>query len=218
MPRYKTKGGAQKHKRVDLTKYEGLTTLKHGMRDDTTIIRWFPRGNTKPLQIVKESIYSITHSRDAEFISQNIASEMKTKNLIITDATANVGGNTLSFAKHFTKVNAVEIDPDTCSALKNNVRAYGYKNVDTFCCAYTPTYKQDVVFMDPPWGGIDYRKHDKMMLFLGDEPIYEIANKIDAKLIVIKIPNNFDIAEFKKHVKNVSVRQFARYKVMHIKP
>eukprot|EP01052_Picozoa_sp_SAG31_P044133 SAG31_NODE_7586_length_1647_cov_1.270026_3_plen_181_part_00 len=35
--------------------------------------------------------------------------------VVITDATACVGGNTLNFAQHFDRVNAVEIDPQRCA-------------------------------------------------------------------------------------------------------
>ena len=38
----------------------------------------------------------------------------KKRGLTITDATACVGGNTISFSKQFANVNAVELDRDRC--------------------------------------------------------------------------------------------------------
>jgi tRNA/tmRNA/rRNA uracil-C5-methylase (TrmA/RlmC/RlmD family) len=56
----------------------------------------------------------------------------KSKKIIITDATANNGGNTIHFAFDFHHVNSVEIEKDQFDILKNNIDTYGIKNVTLY--------------------------------------------------------------------------------------
>lgn len=44
---------------------------------------------------------------------------------IVTDACACIGGNTLSFARHFHAVHATEVDPQRCDMLKHNCQISG---------------------------------------------------------------------------------------------
>ena len=70
-----------------------------------------------------------------EFTAQIISNIIKLKypnTKIIADMTANVGGNTLNFAKHFDKVYSIEINKNTFDMLNNNIKVYGYKNIKTF--------------------------------------------------------------------------------------
>jgi tRNA/tmRNA/rRNA uracil-C5-methylase (TrmA/RlmC/RlmD family) len=50
----------------------------------------------------------------------------------IIDATANVGGNTLSFALHFNEVLSFEIKKETCKMLQSNVNFYNLNNAVVF--------------------------------------------------------------------------------------
>ena len=87
------------------------------------------------LLITDESIYSISKPRDAEKIIKLIKHVYKKDifNATITDGTANVGGDTIHFSKHFNKVNSVELNPLHCKALENNLRVYKRKNVNIIC-------------------------------------------------------------------------------------
>ena len=70
-----------------------------------------------------------------EFTAQIISNIIKLKypnTKIIADMTANVGGNTLNFAKHFDKVYSIEINKNTFDMLNNNIKVYNYKNIETF--------------------------------------------------------------------------------------
>ena len=85
---------------------------------------------------------------------------MNLNNLIITDATAGIGGNTISFANNFFKVNAIEINKKRFDFLKNNINVYNFNNVEIINNDYIKimkTLKQDIVFIDPPWGGRNYK-------------------------------------------------------------
>lgn len=182
------------------------------------------------IQISNESKYSTTPPKDADRISKIIKTYFCKNNndnnicdITVTDATSNVGGNTLSFAKFFTKVNAVEYNKIHCDMLKNNVNLYKYdKKVNIICDDYTKVMmelKQDVVFFDPPWGGSDYRYKDKLPLKLGDILIQDIVNKLKntTKMIVLKLPQNFDFIEFFKtniYTKKIHFYQFRKYVVI----
>ena len=59
--------------------------------------------------------YSISLPKDAEIITSLIDYHIKKmqlsiENLIITDSTAGIGGNSISFSKKFKFVNSIEID------------------------------------------------------------------------------------------------------------
>ena len=57
-----------------------------------------------------------------------------------------------------------------------------------------------VLFLDPPWGGPDYKKHNSLTLYLGKNKLEEIvqkwvnmvSKKDKLKLILCKVPNNIN--------------------------
>ena len=124
--------------------------------------------------------------------------------LTITDATANIGGNTISFYLNGFTVNAVEKDELTCQILKHNLNVYKLPIDSVHCCDYLSIYKdlkQDVVFLDPPWGGPDYKKINQLDLYLGENPPINIidicAGLFEEKkvsLIALKLPINYNLS------------------------
>lgn len=155
--------------------------------------------------------YSVTSYQESDKISKIILSFFKNNNIIITDGTSGIGGNVLSFCKYFKHVNAVEYSPVHCKILSHNVKKiYGKKNVTIMCNDYTKIFlklKQDVVFLDPPWGGSAYKKKPRTYLHLGNYNITQIINKLTnkTKIIVIKTPYNFDITHL---INNVPYKKF----------
>jgi len=119
----------------------------------------------------------------------------------LTDGTANVGGNTISFyLSGIQTVNAVEIDKTTCDMLINNLQTYKLPTVNVHCCDYLSIYKnlkQDIVFLDPPWGGPEYKKASILDLYLGQTNIIDICAELmgekKASLIVLKLPINYNL-------------------------
>ncbi len=188
-----------------LTKTEELTTeIKLSPND----LKWFfnPKNvkgkfvDLNLLKLTKESKYSVTPWQEASFITNNIITFFNSKDITITDATANVGGNSIDFYNNEIEVvNSVEIDPKTCEFLKNNLKVYGYEINTVFCNNYVDIYKtlnQDCVFFDPPWGGPDYIKKDNLDLFLGDVNVVDIIKNLfdmgKTKLVVLKAPINYN--------------------------
>ena len=135
--------------------------------------------------------------------------------LVITEMTAGVGGNVLNFAYHFKYVNAIEIDKLRFDYLNINLKLFDIHNVNTY---NTDSMKllidhndlvQDVVFFDPPWGGKDYKLQSLMKLNFMNEPIETICKKLlskdRVKIVVLKLPNNYDFNFFEEELKNFKI-------------
>lgn len=116
---------------------------------------------------------------------------------IITDATACMGGDLVRFSKHFRMVNGIEILEENFSLLVQNCKHFGCQNVNLFCQNYLDIFdmlKQDIIYIDPPWGGIDYKNKNTVSLKIGHLELWEliilIKEKKLAKFIFIKAPMN----------------------------
>jgi hypothetical protein len=60
-------------------------------------------------------------------------------------------------------------------------------------CAGMP---QDIVFLDPPWGGKGYKQREKIELFLSHKPIHEVCAELGkhARYVALKLPLRADTA------------------------
>ena len=165
------------------------------------------------LEFTKESEYSITPWKEATIVTKKIIDFFASKKITITDATANVGGNSIDFYNNnIENVNSVEIDGVTCEILKNNLSVYGYKTTNVYCADYLNIYmklNQDCVFFDPPWGGSDYIKHDRMDLFLGETNIMDVIHELflqkKVSLVVLKAPKNYNLEELKNRFREYTI-------------
>ena len=179
------------------------------------IDRLFPDVNTlqlhHKLKINQESIMYITIPTDAEQITRIIKNHLaeisrEGTDIVVCDATAGVGGNTISFAQHFGKVHAVEVDTERFNYLTNNVNAYRFENVTLHhgdCHVVVPQIgPQDVIFVDPPWGGKGYKKREKVVLRMGDSDVEDTCLRFltSAKILVVKLPKNYDVEHFYRRV------------------
>jgi len=155
------------------------------------------------LQISNIGKYSISKPDDALIINKIIFKYFKkNKRIIITDATANNGGNTIHFAFDTHHVNSIEIDTEQFNILKHNINTYGLKNVTLYNDDYLNvmnTIRQDVIFIDAPWGGPCYYKIKDLDLFLGKQNIVNIVKDLydnkTFKLCVLKVPKNYNFAK-----------------------
>lgn len=167
----------------------------------------------KKLKISNIGKYSMDKPDKAQILSDLIKENMGTTDLVITDANSNMGGNVINFAKNFNFVNSVEIVPFHCEILKNNIDVYNLLDkVKIHCNDYLDIMfelKQDVIFFDPPWGGPDYKKEKNLNLYLDNINIIDIVNELydNAKMIVLRIPRNFNIVDLLRRVeyKNVNI-------------
>jgi 16S rRNA G966 N2-methylase RsmD len=166
----------------------------------------FPQIDYTKLLYDTEGLYSITNPIEAEEISKSIISNFNNPDLInIFDGTGGLGGNTINFSKNFKNVTVCEINNERYSMLVNNINQYNLKNVktlnnDSVNYLFDNYNNYDVYFFDPPWGGPSYKKHKNLNLKLGTKSLLDIAkflkNKTENKLLVYKIPKNYDLNEF----------------------
>jgi hypothetical protein len=177
----------------------------------------------KDLQLDQEAMYSVTNQRDADSMSKILLAHIekvyqkfpssdkdkdKGKRWIITDGTACVGGNVISFAKYFDGVNAVEIDQIRFDMLARNVGVLGLdedNKVQLYQGNYVEGYRelrQDIIFMDPPWGGPSMMSLDRVRFPLGGVPLRDLCESFrDAqccKVVALKLSPNYDIKEFEE--------------------
>ena len=152
------------------------------------------------LKTTSEGSYSITRRRDAERIMIVLGNIFKdTSKMTITDATACIGGDTLNFALRFAHVHSIEISQENFDALENNLKVYGLHNVTLHHGDSTKIFNwnTNVLYIDPPWGGKDYRKHKELDLFLSETRLdcwlEEILSKKNRpEYIVLKLPSNYN--------------------------
>jgi 16S rRNA G966 N2-methylase RsmD len=147
-----------------------------------------------------EALYSTTDQLTADKITKDILKFIP-KSAVITDATACVGGNTYSFAQSFKKVFAFEKDTTRAKLLAHNMNMLGMENVHIQCgdaIELCPLQCQDIVFLDPPWGGPEYKRMDRVDLYLSDQSLWRFCEAISASTtyIAIKAPINFNELKF----------------------
>jgi trimethylguanosine synthase len=116
----------------------------------------------------KESWYSVTPEKIAEHIALKCIRKLKSPNQLVIDAFCGCGGNSIQFAKYFTHVIANDIDTLKLINAKNNVQIYSVdKRVEFLCCDYEILFdsfmrtslKPNLIFISPPWGGIQYSRN-----------------------------------------------------------
>ena len=192
--------------------------------------------NFGKIKIDDDSFSYITIREIADLISKIISYHLLEYNLnpqkiIIADYTSGVGGNVLSFAKYFKFIYAIEKSDIRSEYLKNNINVYGYKNIIVINKCAIEFNNNDlikinpnVIFIDPPWGGNDYKNNENLLLNLGEFKIEELIinickkysdyyeelikekpkeknNNYNTKIIVLKLPKNYNIEYLYNYIK-----------------
>ena len=195
---------------------------------------FFPDMQNKHILMDDVSKYSITLPDKAEIISEIIKKNYQLAfplenldEITITDAMACIGGNTLSFSLYFKNVIANEINTTRFQYLVHNMKQYERTNISFYNDNYLnliKKLKQNIVFIDPPWGGPIYKSQYKMDIMIQkdldkdkedpkieevklDELIDDIFLNEETKMIIYKLPTNHNIDNFKKY----------KYKMMCLK-
>ena len=150
---------------------------------------------------------------DSKKIIKIIESFCKTKelkNLTIIDATGGGGSDSISFCKYFMNVISIEYNKETFDILKNNINCYTLNNIQLIHNDAVQTIPKiahyDIIYIDPPWGGSDYKNHKTLDLEFGAISLEKvIAIFFDENemlcvpfLIVLKLPTNFNMEKMFK--------------------
>jgi predicted RNA methylase len=173
------------------------------------------------LRTTEEGSYSITRRRDAERIMNVFRSTFRNmSNMTITDATACIGGDTINFALHFGHVHSIELKSDNFEVLTNNIEAYDFHNVTLHHGDSTKLFNwnTNILYIDPPWGGPDYKQHKHLDLFMSEkrldiwlEEILKRRNR--PSKIVLKLPVNYNFSRlnFLSNVDYITPYQIRSY-------
>lgn len=156
-----------------------------------------------PIEFIK--IY--TNIYQGEQIN-NIILNFVDKESTITDSTAGIGGNSILFCKTFKFVNVVEKEYNLNIILKENLNDFNNKKILIGSYnIFKYIIKQDVIFMDPPWGGNNYKLKNNINLFLDNINVLDIIDKMFnyCRLICLKVPNNFNFKTLKTNFWNINI-------------
>lgn len=153
----------------------------------------------KNFKLNDEGVFSITRPYESkqivrlvdEFVEDGITGK------IITDATACMGGDLVNFSKRARMVNGIEVDPENFNLLIENAKRFNCQNVNLFCQDYLQIYKklkQDIIYIDPPWGGVGYKTKETVYLKVGNIDLWKLVRNIKelslARYVFIKVPIN----------------------------
>lgn len=171
------------------------------------------------------ALYSVMKSTDADTVTKIMLEHIEKikpnqTSFTIVDGTACVGGNTISFAAGFEHVIAVELNEERAAMLRFNVEIAGFADrvaiiCDDFLNLDIGSIKPDAVFLDPPWGGPDYKNYTELDLYLNDQNIVDVIDKLvktnENCIVGIRLPFNYNFARLGAaglHVEYVSIGKF----------
>ena len=209
------KGGTLEDENKGEFKHANMIKMRNNEYD------YFPK-RKEEYMYTDVSLYSsadVSHSlKTAELISKYYDISNKT----LTEASACIGGNSWSFANKVKNINLVEIDDNNFKALKHNMgvvfnkdlvnkepvnNTLEYmpgKNMSFFNDNYIKIKDNiagDIIFYDPPWGGLDYKNESQVGYSYGDKfyTIEDMAKKsfykVPPELIVFRVPMSSNVLE-----------------------
>jgi len=168
------------------------------------------------LQTTEEGLYSITRKRDSErilsIIKHNVR-DLHTKT--ITDGTACIGGDTIQFAMAFHHVHSIELNSANFDCLVKNINVYDLTNITLHQgdCTLLFNWNTDILYLDPPWGGPDYKAKNDLDLMIGSRRIDSwlddiLLRKNRPSYIVLKLPHNYNFKRLNFLVNVEAIKPF----------
>ena len=157
--------------------------------------------------------YSVTDSVTADSLSALLLAFTPAESTV-TDACACVGGNTLSFARHFAHVQSCEYDRVRFDMLNHNLALLSSSpvppsasplipphvpSVSTILASYLDVmaiWRQDAVFVDPPFGA-DFELHPLVHPTLAETGMGQLVRQLcqqsrPTRAVLLKLPRNVD--------------------------
>jgi hypothetical protein len=177
--------------------------------------------------------YQVAPVRNAfRFIDQS-------KILRIVDATGNVGVDDVNFSQMFPKasIETYEIVPRIFKKLEKNIAIFGLQDRvkvynDDFTKIFGTISGADIVYIDAPFGGPQYKESKSLSLYLqkeGEKPdenknVLNVARELVGKnrYVVLKVPFNFQqdyrgyFSGFNIIEKDIKVKERVQFKLIFI--
>ena len=161
----------------------------------------------KKLNFTSDSIYSSSKIKGSlKLIDVILKTTNNNLDITITDGTANIGTDSIHMANIFKHVNAIEYIKVNYDALKNNIEVLNEKkNMNSYngdTNILIKDLEQDLIYIDAPWGGRNYKDHAKLKLYLGDIEILDfyLKNRDKSKYFIFKVPFNYDFDYFRGYI------------------
>jgi hypothetical protein len=165
--------------------------------DNNAIYEMFPNAsgvNKEELMINKIGLCCMTKPYAAQKMMDIVRKYIDPEKSTMINATCCIGGDLLNMCIYFKKTYGYEICDTQFSILKHNVKIYGYENlVELFNEDYTKFINEqesDLVLIDPPWGGINYKEQRCINTKLGSYSMDKLVKRINTKIIALKLPKN----------------------------
>ena len=177
----------------------------------------------KKLKMTNIGKYSITKPIHTSWIKSILINFFKSKNistksLNIIDCTAGIGGDAISFSKYFSNVLAIEKNKVHFDILKNNVEALNIENIilenNDFIKKINKiksNNKYNLLFIDPPWGGPNYKNLKNVELSIHDDK----DNKLLLKDIINSYYNYYNYIILKSPKNLNLIKEEYLYKTIH---
>ena len=185
------------------------------LRNPYDAAKYFPDSDKNMYRFSNVSLFSSANPSQASYTMKIILSyftESELSRMSIMDLSSCIGGNTWIFAKYFQDVYANELSLLHLNLLKNNMYSMNIKNITYLNENAVDIVKKDlqvdVVFADPPWGGVDYLNVPKVG-YSKDGVFHDITkfiaqhSWIAKKMIILRLPKNYVFDE-KVFLENLS--------------
>jgi len=157
-----------------------------------------------PIRYTEESIYSTTPKLQSEYIANLLLAffpKEQLKTMTLFDGSACIGGNSWTFAKLVKHVRANEVSKVSYDILKHNMSVLKVDNIEVTnenIVNLASSDDSNIVFLDPPWGGPNYKENKTSLLFYScGRNMIEVADLIKSEftgkdLVMVKLPKNYD--------------------------
>ncbi|KAB8267053.1 RNA cap guanine-N2 methyltransferase-domain-containing protein [Aspergillus minisclerotigenes] len=166
--------------------------------------------------LTDDAWFGVTPEPVANKIAEHIASAAPASRMVLVDAFAGAGGNTIAFARsgRWKRVYAIEKNPAVLQCAKHNAKIYGVEDKITWfegdSLQIVNNQLKDlgpysVLFASPPWGGPGYRS-DKVFNLRTMEP-YSLATlygeyALFTEHMVLYLPRTSNVKQLAKLVKD----------------
>ena len=145
--------------------------------------------------------FSVTESRSADAMTAVISTHCDPNFCAILDGMACVGGNSISFSKAFKSVISNELDVNRFQMLMHNTQSVMeldnilLRNENILELVSKESF--EVLFLDPEWGGPNYKDFDRLRLRIGEVSVEDFVLRVFKEfpgvlVVALKLPTNYD--------------------------
>ncbi len=119
----------------------------------------------------------------------------------VLDAFAGWGGSAIAFARAGRRVTTADVDPDRLASARHNARVYGVEPAIEFVCddvrSVLERRRFDVVYLDPPWGGLPALERERFRLADYALPGADLLGRAlaAAPVVVLTTPPHFELGD-----------------------